>query len=412
MSFQFKKAERKGVHTILGLMGGTGSGKTWSALELATGLAQGKPFAFIDTEAGRALHYADHFDFQHGDLSPPFTPLSYQEAILAAEKAGFPVVVVDSFSHEHAGDGGILDMHDAEIQRLTEGDWQKVNRFKMLAWVKPKAQHKRMVSKLLQLRVHLILCFRAEPKVKMVTVERETKIIDIGWQPISAKGLDFEMSASFMLRNEHPGQVTTGQVDQMDPTGSVVKLPEPLKEIFTGTHLLSRKHGEAVAKWAEGGSETTKKKPKPNGSSEILKKIGAEFKGRLSRDEIWLALEAANLKDEGADLPPSTPWHKVKSALDKALEIKARENARDPEPEEAEAESGAKDILGNNALTAGIVDYLGEEHNLKATGPAAIELTRVLKAAGLITAHEKWHEVDDKPWESVERALKDGTFKP
>lgn len=278
MSFRFKTAKRQGVHLITGLSGGTGSGKTWSALELATGMAGGKPFALIDTEAGRALQYADYFDFQHGDLAPPFSPDRYLEAILAAEAAGFPVAVIDSFSHEHAGDGGILDMHDAEVDRLVDNAKNRGNRnpnrdtYNMLAWAKVKAPHKRMVAKLLQLRIHLILCFRAEPKVKPMKVEegkrQVTKIVDMGWMPIAAKGLDFEMAASFMLRNERPGEVTTGAIDQMAPTGHPLKLPEPLKGIFSGTYLLNRSHGEALAKWAAGtpdaAAKPKQKKGKPS----------------------------------------------------------------------------------------------------------------------------------------------------
>lgn len=59
MSIQFKKAIRENVGLLIGLAGGTGSGKTYSAMRLASGIAGDKPFAVIDTEAGRAKHYAD-----------------------------------------------------------------------------------------------------------------------------------------------------------------------------------------------------------------------------------------------------------------------------------------------------------------------------------------------------------------
>ena len=120
MTFSFRPAKRENVQLLIGLAGGTGSGKTFSAFELATGIAEvmgGKP-AVIDTEARRALHYADRFDFEHGDLQAPFTPARYLEAMEAAAAAGYPVILVDSMSHEYAGDGGILDMQEAEFQRM------------------------------------------------------------------------------------------------------------------------------------------------------------------------------------------------------------------------------------------------------------------------------------------------------
>src|SRR5262245_42606899 len=113
MSFTFRPAQREEVGTVTGFAGPSGGGKSFCALRVATGLANGKRFAVIDTEAGRAKHYADRFAFDHGDLTPPFTPEHYLEAIVAAESAGYPVIVVDSMSHEYSGDGGLLDMQEA-----------------------------------------------------------------------------------------------------------------------------------------------------------------------------------------------------------------------------------------------------------------------------------------------------------
>ncbi len=120
MTFQFREAKREGVGLLIGLAGGTGSGKTFSAFRLASGIAGNRKFAVIDTEAGRALHYADQFRFDHGDLRGPFNPDAYIEAIAAADDAGYPAIVVDSTSHLWAGDGGILDWREAELDRLVD----------------------------------------------------------------------------------------------------------------------------------------------------------------------------------------------------------------------------------------------------------------------------------------------------
>jgi dephospho-CoA kinase len=157
MPFEFRPAKRENVPLLIGLAGGTGSGKTYTALRLAKGIAGDVPFALIDTETGRAKAYADQFRFDHGDLSAPFRPDRYLEAITAADKAGYPVIVVDSMSHEHAGDGGLLDWHDEILDKRAGDDWKKREALTMLAWVEPKGSHKRMVQRLLQLRAHVIL---------------------------------------------------------------------------------------------------------------------------------------------------------------------------------------------------------------------------------------------------------------
>src|SRR5262249_37769672 len=154
-----------------------------------------------------ALHYADQFHFEHGDLRPPFTPSAYADAIKAADDAKYPVIVVDSFSHEHDGEGGMLDMQEAEYQRM--GGREAV---KMASWIKPKGEHRKMVSGLLQVRAHLILCFRASEKVEMVRGQdgkmevrkKQTATGLDGWVPICEKSLPYELTCSFLLLASRP----------------------------------------------------------------------------------------------------------------------------------------------------------------------------------------------------------------
>src|ERR1700722_16894763 len=249
MSFQFKPAIREAAGLLIGLAGGTGSGKTFSAMRLAAGISGDKPFAVIDTEAGRALHYADQFKFDHGDLKPPFSPQAYAEAILAADAAGYPVIVVDSTKHEWAGEGGVLEMHDAELDRMAGDDYAKRERVKMAAWIKPKMDHKKMVQRLLQVRAHLILCFRAEEKVEMIKDDKgktvivpKTSLTGInGWIPVCEKNLPFELTASFLLTADAPGMPKP------------IKLEAQHKPMFPLDKPIDEESGRKVSAWASGG---------------------------------------------------------------------------------------------------------------------------------------------------------------
>lgn len=245
MSFTFRPAKRENVPLLLGVAGGTGSGKTMSALRLAKGIAGKDRFYVIDTENGRAKHYADQFEFQYGELHAPFTPGRYAEAIEAAVKDGAKVIVVDSTSHEHAGDGGLLDMHDAEFQRMGSRD-----AVKMAAWIKPKAEHKKFVTKLLQVNAHVILCFRAEEKIeitkdaqgKTVVVPKKTLTGLNGWVPISERNLPYELTASFLLTADQPG--VPKPIKLQEQHRALVPLDQPLTEAV----------GERLAEWARGGA--------------------------------------------------------------------------------------------------------------------------------------------------------------
>ncbi len=249
MTFTLRPAVRENLPLIIGIIGGTGSGKTYSALELATGLAGGERFGAIDTESGRMKHYADDFKFDHGDLSAPYRPDAYTEAITATDKAGYPVVVVDSTSHIWAGDGGVLDWQEDELDRIAgkNADYARREACKMAAWIQPKMAHKRFVQKLLGLRCHLILCFRAEPKIEMVKEDNKWKIIPKptktgkdGWVPICEKNLPFELTMSFLLTDEAPGVPVP------------IKLEKDHRPMVPLDAPLSRATGARLAEWAAG----------------------------------------------------------------------------------------------------------------------------------------------------------------
>ena len=249
-NFSFRPATRENVSLLIGLAGSSGSGKTYTAMRLAKGIASDKPFCVIDTEAGRAKHYADAFRFDHGDLKPPFSPAAYADAIHAADEAHYPVIVVDSMSHEHAGQGGILDMQEAEFERMGGRD-----AVKMASWIKPKGEHRRMVQRLLQIRAHLILCFRAEEKIEMVREEVDGKMKMVvrkkqtatgldGWVPICEKNLPYELTASFLLMASRPGVPLP------------IKLQEQHKALFPLDAPITEQSGAKLAQWAAGGASS------------------------------------------------------------------------------------------------------------------------------------------------------------
>jgi hypothetical protein len=250
MAFAFRPATRENVGLLIGLSGGTGSGKTYSAFRLAKGIAGDRPFAVIDTEASRAKHYADAFRFDHGDLKPPFRPSAYADAIHAADEAKYSVIVVDSMSHEWAGEDGILDWQEDELQRMAGDDYKKRESCKMAAWIKPKTAHKQMVQRLLQVRAHLILCFRAEPKIEMVRgadgkmeIREKQSLTGLhGWIPICEKNLPYELTASFLLMADRPG------------VPQPIKLQQQHRALFPLDEPITEASGARLAAWAKGGT--------------------------------------------------------------------------------------------------------------------------------------------------------------
>ncbi len=250
MSFEFRPAVRSDVSLLLSLAGGTGSGKTFSSLRIAKGLAEGKRFAVLDSENGRASYYADKFAFDVVDLRAPFRPDTYGGAIKAADDAKYPVIVVDSFSHSYAGEGGILDWSDEELDKMAGSDWKKREACKMASWIKPKQSMKKLVQQLLQVRAHIIFCLRAEPKIEMVRGENGKMEIRAkqsltgldGWIPICDKNFPFEMTASFLLMADAPG------------VPKPIKLMEQHRSIFPAGQPITEECGVKLLAWAKGGT--------------------------------------------------------------------------------------------------------------------------------------------------------------
>jgi hypothetical protein len=133
--------------------------------------------------------------------------------------------------------------------------------------------HKRMVERLLQLRAHLILCFRAEAKIEMAkdedgkTVIREKKSLVgyHGWIPIAEKNLPFELTVFFMLLAERPG------------VPNAIKLQEQHRHLFPADHPITEASGAALAAWAKGAPIDWNQRIAEAETKAELAAIGKEF---------------------------------------------------------------------------------------------------------------------------------------
>jgi ABC-type dipeptide/oligopeptide/nickel transport system ATPase subunit len=245
-TFDDKPAVREQTPLLVGLMGPSGGGKTYSALRLATGIQRvsGGDIYFVDTEARRALHYAEQFKFRHLDFRAPFGPLDYLAAIEHCVAKGAKTIIVDSMSHEHEGPGGVLEMHDAEMN----GDFAK----SMLAWKKPKGERRRMINTILQMPINFIFCFRAKEKLK---VKKGAQPEPMGFMPIAGEEFVFEMTANALLL-PNAGGVPTWHSDFQGET-MMMKLPSQFYDLFKDPRPMDEKLGEDMARWSLGASKKT-----------------------------------------------------------------------------------------------------------------------------------------------------------
>ena len=142
----FKKAEKRQAKLRLAFTGPSGPGKTYSALQAATGI--GKRIAVIDTENHSASLYADEFEFDTLEIDPPYTIEKYIQAIETAVNGKYDVLIIDSITHALAGEGGLLEKKSALDIR---GGNTYTN------WAGPTKEHEQFKARLLNCGIHLIV---------------------------------------------------------------------------------------------------------------------------------------------------------------------------------------------------------------------------------------------------------------
>lgn len=253
----------------LGLSGGSGTGKTYSALLVARGIAEGMtgkagtPFGVVDTENRRALHYRDafpemmHFDFRAVDDAGQmlgFPPERWIEVIDAAEAANLPALVIDSFSHAWEGVGGVLDLQAQELDRLTGGNAALADKRSQLAWAAVKPRYRRLIDRIVRAKTNIILCTRAKPvmqdfKTRKNARPTKTRRFDVPWDPASDGDLMFEMTAMVILDPTAPGC----PVHQ-------IKVADQFRTLFDARRPMSIDTGRALAEWAKGQGDAQRQK--------------------------------------------------------------------------------------------------------------------------------------------------------
>lgn len=306
MTFEIRTAQRQGARLLIQLSGVSGSGKTYSALQLAYGLAgnDASKVIGIDTENRRMSLNADILPggakFRTLDFYSPFSPARYIEAIQAACDAGAEVIVIDSVTHEWEGPGGCQ-----EIAAAT----------KFPDWKRAKAEHKRFMTYMLQAPAHIIACTRAREKTDFTDTKNPKPL---GLQPIQEGNFSYEATVSLMMHDQGRRQ-------------DVLKCPADLQAILgRGQGYVTAADGLALRKWVDGAAQVDPEVERARGSLLNIAEQGVE-----ALKAAWTATPKA-----------------LQSKLGKAFIESAKASAAEYDRQRAEAASVSAPANDNAAVGA------------------------------------------------------------
>ena len=224
---ELRKAQRKQAKIKLALQGVSGSGKTMSALLLASGMTDWSKIAVIDTENHSADLYAHLGDYSVLQLSAPFTPERYIKAIETCEEAGMQLILIDSITHEWDGSGGILNLH-GNMAGNSFTNWAKVT-----------PRHNAFVQKILESNCHIISTIRTKTDYAMVEKNGKYQVEKLGLKGITRDGMDYEFTVVFEIDIKHLAVATK------DRTGLFMDKPE---------EVITLNHGKKILDWCNSGT--------------------------------------------------------------------------------------------------------------------------------------------------------------
>ena len=281
---QFKKAVRTKLKARMAIDGPTGAGKTYTGLIAATAFKGDGQIAVVDTERGSASLYADQFAFDVMELDY-FDPLKYVEAILAAEKAGYEVLLIDSLSHAWEGEGGALDQVDQQAAKNRGNSYA--------AWRTVTPKHRKLVDTMLQSDLHVIVTMRSKMEYAMETDSNgKTTIRKVGLAPVQRSGIEYEFTWVIDMDLDHTAFVSKSRADKL--ADLVQNRPD--------------------VKWFEQFYDWLVKGEEPPRTKEELIEFGAGV--GLTPAEISEALKASNLSWD----PNPNKWPKLTNAVSQYAE--------------------------------------------------------------------------------------------
>ena len=235
----FSKAVKSQQRLRLAIDGISGSGKTYTALAIATGM--GESIAVIDSEHKSSELYADRFTFDVMGLES-FQVEDYMAALDMAASAGYGTLIIDSTSHAW----------DALVERVERIAGQKYSGNTFRAWGEGTPLQRQLIEKLLSYPGHLIVTCRSKTEYSVERNDKGTTTIKkVGTAAVQRQGFEYEFTMAMTMDSNHVGLVTK------DRTGKFQDAFISKPGIDFGKQLIAWLH-EGATDWVQEAARLTK----------------------------------------------------------------------------------------------------------------------------------------------------------
>jgi hypothetical protein len=191
----FIKATKTQAKLRCAIFGASGSGKTYSSLQIAQGL--GNRIALIDTEYYSASKYSDRFDFDVANLENNKIN-SYIAAIKMAAQQEYEVLIIDSLSH--AWSELLLDIEKIAKVKYKGNTWS--------AWSEGTPKQKELITSILSFPGHIIATMRCKTEWTTESMNNgKSRPVRVALAPEQGKGIEYEFDLLLELTTDHIANV-------------------------------------------------------------------------------------------------------------------------------------------------------------------------------------------------------------
>lgn len=286
----FKKATKEAAKLRLALFGVSGSGKTYTALRMATGLAgkNGK-IAVIDTERNSACKYSDRFDF---DVCDAQKPTIENLKMFISDAKSYDVLIIDSMTH-------------AWIELLQEVEKLAKTKFggnTWSAWSEGTPKQMSLINALLDFPGHIIATMRVETNWTTITNEKGKVVpVRVGEAPKQGKGIEYEFDMLMQISPEHDALVIKDRTGKYQD--QVIQMPDENFGIALGEWLKQGKESNLndideipFDDPVDTAEETPKKESKSITSTEIVETSDKDILNLFKEKCIKAGLKASDIK--------------------------------------------------------------------------------------------------------------------